>query len=269
MLIALAGLLFGVGVLLVYQSRRPPSGRRGRVITVPIRLLALSGTAGVLGALVALLVSRTPSIAVVFGALAAHVPWTAASQRCRRRRSELRELWPEAVDNLASAVRAGLSLPEALAQLGERGPEPLRPAFRQFAADYRTTGRFAECLDRFKAAAADPVADRLVEALRVAREVGGADLGRLLRTLSAFLRDDARARAELETRQAWTINAARLAVAAPWIMLAMLSLRPQAVAAYNSAAGLAVLLIGGLLCVTAYRLMIRIGRLPEEERVLT
>jgi hypothetical protein len=29
-------------------------------------------------------------------------------------------LWPDAVDNLASAVRAGLSLPEALTQLGQR-----------------------------------------------------------------------------------------------------------------------------------------------------
>ena len=43
--------------------------------------------------------------------------------------------------------------------------------------------------------------DRLVESLRIAREVGGTDLGHLLRTLSGFLREDARTRAELETRQ--------------------------------------------------------------------
>ena len=47
----------------------------------------------------------------------------------------------------------------------------------------------------------------------------------------AFLREDARTRAELETRQGWTINAARLAVAAPWIVLGLLSLRPEAVEA--------------------------------------
>ena len=39
----------------------------------------------------------------------------------RRRQVALRELWPEAVDNLASAVRAGMSLPEGLSALGERG----------------------------------------------------------------------------------------------------------------------------------------------------
>ena len=155
----------------------------------------------------------------------------------RQRRAELRELWPEVVDNLASAVRAGLSLPEALTQVGVRGPEELRAPFARFGEDYRATGRFYDCLDRLKATLADPVGDRIVESLRMARQVGGNDLGRLLRTLSAFLREDARTRAELETRQGWTINAARLAVAAPWIVLALLSLRPEAVEAYNTRRG--------------------------------
>lgn len=102
----------------------------------------------------------------------------------------------------------------------------------------------------------------------MAREVGGSDLGRLLRTLSAFLREDARARAELETRQGWTVNAARLAVAAPWIVLGLLALRPEAVAAYNTPQGVVVLGVGGVMCLVAYRLMLRIGRLPEDVRVL-
>jgi tight adherence protein B len=188
--------------------------------------------------------------------------------RVRQRRSELRDLWPEVVDNLASGVRAGLSLPEALTQVSVRGPVELRRPFARFGEDYRATGRFYDCLDRLKVSLADPVGDRIVESVRMAREVGGNDLGRLLRTLSAFLREDARTRAELETRQGWTINAARLAVAAPWIVLALLSLRPEAVAAYNTMAGAVVLAVGGTCCLVAYRLMVRIGRLPEEERVL-
>jgi tight adherence protein B len=188
--------------------------------------------------------------------------------RERRRTTELRELWPEVVDNIASAVRAGLALPEAVAEVGVRGPEALRRAFQRFAIDYRASGRFVECLDRLKAALADPVGDRIVESLRVARDVGGSDLGRLLRTLSAFLREDARTRAELETRQGWTVNAARLALAAPWLMLGLLALNRQAAAAYNTAAGALILLIGGAVSFAAYRLMLRIGRLPQERRVL-
>jgi tight adherence protein B len=209
-----------------------------------------------------------PPVAACFAMIAGCLPVWLIRVRGRRRRAALRELWPDAVDNLASAVRAGLSLPEALSQLAVRGPEELRPAFAAFAADYRTTGRFHDCLDRLKDRLSDPVGDRLVESLRLARDVGGSDLGGLLRTLSTFLREDARTRAELETRQSWTVNAARLAVAAPWVVLGMLCTRPESIAAYRSTTGSLVLGCGGAITIAAYRVMIAIGRLPEDERVL-
>jgi tight adherence protein B len=282
---ALVGLLLGLGLFLIWRSFTPPVPRRVRSVTRRDKVADLLAQAGVEsvtpGALVAsclaaggvvlavmYAVSRSPAIALAFGLMASWAPVALVKFRARQRRSELRELWPEVVDNLASGVRAGLSLPEALTQVGVRGPVELRRPFTRFGEDYRATGRFFECLDRLKAALADPVGDRIVESLRMAREVGGSDLGRLLRTLSAFLREDARTRAELETRQGWTVNAARLAVGAPWIVLALLSLRPEAVEAYNSGTGLMVLAFGAGLCLVAYRLMIRIARLPEEERVL-
>jgi tight adherence protein B len=283
---ALLGLLFGTGVFLIVRSvTTAPRARTPTRLTRRERIAEMLAQAGiesvtpggllasclVVGAavLVAMLaISRSPVIATAFGLFATWSPMAVVRFRIRQRRAELRDLWPDVVDNLASAVRAGLSLPEALTQIGTRGPAELRAPFARFGEDYRATGRFYDCLDRLKAALADPVADRIVESLRMARQVGGSDLGRLLRTLSAFLREDARTRAELETRQGWTINAARLAVAAPWIVLTMLSLRPEAVDAYNTPAGTIVLATGGLLCLVAYRIMLRIGRLPDEERVL-
>jgi tight adherence protein B len=107
-----------------------------------------------------------------------------------------------------------------------------------------------------------------VEGLRVAREVGGGDLGRLLRNLSGHLREDARTRAELEARQSWALNGARLAVAAPWLVLLTMSFQREVIARYSSGAGVVVLAVGGVLCVAAYRLMLRIGRLPVERRVM-
>ena len=62
--------------------------------------------------------------------------------------------------------------------------------------------------------------------------------------------------------------AARLAVAAPWIVLALLSTRPEAAAAYDTPAGFAVLAVGGACTVVAYLLMLRIARLPDDPRVL-
>lgn len=283
---AFLGLIFGVGVALIWQSgpRRPAKRpRRGPTLSermadvlaqagiesvTPHQLLASSVGLAVAIFLFAAAMSRTLPIAIAFAGFAAFAPVSLVRYRQRKRRTELRDLWPEAVDNLASAVRAGLSLPEALTQLGIRGPEELRRSFQRFGEDYRASGRFSECLDRLKANLADPTGDRIVESLRLARDVGGTDLGRLLRTLSAFLREDARTRAELETRQGWSVNGARIAVAAPWLLLAALSLHPQAVHAYNSAAGATVIAVGGGLSVVAYRVMIRIGRLPVEERVL-
>lgn len=279
---ALLGLGVGVGLLMILWAfavpERPRPRRRPRVHD----LLASAGLGGVgAGAVVAasvasglvalvamLLVSRTPPVAVVFGALGAYLPFAVLRGRARRRQRELAEVWPEAVDNLASAVRAGLALPEALAGLATRGPLPLRDAFAAFALDYQVGGRFGDALDRLKERLADPVGDRVVEALRVAREVGGGDLGRLLRGLSSFLRDDLRTRSELESRQSWTVNGARLAVSAPWLVLLLLSFQGDVIRRYASPAGAVVLTGGALACVVAYRLMVRIGRLPTERRIL-
>lgn len=282
---AVLGLLLGLGVVLVVQARTQPRSRRpigtswhdrSRELLVQAGIEAVNpsqllGASIVLGLVVFVLVlgtSRVLVIGLAFGGFAALLPLTIVRRRRAQRSRELREVWPEAVDNLASGVRAGLSLPEALTQLGSRGPEQLRAAFRTFGEDYRATGRFAESLDHLKAYLADPIGDRVVEALRMAREVGGTDLGRLLRTLSTFLREDARTRAELETRQGWTVNAARLALSAPWILLLLLSTQPSAVAAYNQPAGAVVLVGGGGVSFLAYRFMLHIAKLPRERRVL-
>ncbi len=281
----LVGLLLGLGLFCIWWSAWVPDGvsrrtsaRRARVQdrlvqagAASVSPGALYGASGSLAGVVLLTVlatTRSLPIALCFAAMAGAAPWTLVTARARKRRRDLREVWPEVVDHLASGVRAGLSLPEAVSQLGERGPVELREPFLRFAADYRATGRFAESLDLLKARLADPVADRIIEALRLTREVGGSDLGRLLRTLSSFLREDARTRGELEARQSWTVSGARLAAAGPWVVLAFLATRPETAAAYNKPAGALVLACGAACSFVAYRLMVRIGRLPEEGRVL-
>jgi tight adherence protein B len=280
-------LMFGAGLLCIWWSFWPrennrPSRSRASVRErlddeviqsglsglTTTRLLWLAGSLGVTVFLVVMAATAVPAIATAFAAIAAYGPIAFVRGKARRRRTQLRDLWPDVVDHIASAVRAGLALPESLSQLAVRGPEELRPAFAEFAHQYRATGRFQECLDALKVRLSDPVADRLVESLRIAREVGGTDLGKLLRTLSTFLRDDARTRAELEARQSWTVNAARMAAAAPWIVLVMLATRGDSLAAYRQPTGVVVLVAGTAVTVVAYRVMRRIGRLPTEVRVL-
>jgi tight adherence protein B len=281
----LVGLGVGIGLMLVWSAFFVPRGRgarrpgRSRATTLlaraglgqvsPSAFTTLCAGCGLAALLVMQVVSHTPPVAVLFGGMGAFLPVAVVSARARRRQRDFAEVWPEAVDNLASAVRAGLSLPDALSQLAVRGPEPLRPSFDAFALDYQVTGRFGECLDRLKDRLADPVGDRVVEGLRIAREVGGGELGRLLRNLSGYLRDEARTRSEMEARQAWTINGARLAVAAPWLVLLMMSFQGSVIRRYASPAGTVVLVFAAAACVVAYRLMMRIGRLPAERRILS
>ena len=282
---ALIGTTLGAGLFLVWWScwTRPPAVRTRHAHTGRFRTMLLQadlpgvspaafvGASVLLATVCGVLVLALTS-AVVFGLCvllaALFVPLWFVRHRARRRTAVLREVWPDVVDHLRSAIRAGMGLPEALMQLQYRGPDPLRPAFARFAADYRASGQLNSSLTMLKQRLADPVADNIVEALRVTREVGGTDLGRLLGTLSEFLRENERTRSELEARQSWTVNAARLSVAAPWLILALMATQPAAVEAYDTLAG-AVVLLGGLaVSVVAYQLMLRLGALPTERRVL-
>lgn len=277
---AAIGCTFAVGVLLALRSGSPAPNRRSRgplVHLIESAHVPRLGVAGLLGAcalsaiaigLAALLLTGLAVMGLIAALAGGGVPVLLLRRRARSRARALRTAWPEAVDVLVSAVRAGMALPEALADLAIRGPGALRPSFAVFAAHYRASGSFSQALDELEADLNDPVADRVVIALRLARDVGGTDLGRVLTALSEFLREDARTRGEIEARYSWTVNAARIAVAAPWVTLVVLATRPETVAAYSTAAGTTVLLACAGLSVVAYRTMMLFGSLPAEQRLV-
>lgn len=283
---ALLGAILGGGIFLVLSSFLWPAGqklrsgrssRRWASLTEKLTLAGL-GTVSPGGFIVASAIAALAVGAVILAFIpvlalgvaaavaTACIPSVIISWRARARRRSHRALWPDVVDHLVSAVRSGLSLPDGVAALSRVGPAFTRAAFAEFEADYRATANFSRCLDRLKARLADPVADRILETLRMSREVGGTDLTTVLRNLSAYLRQEGAIRAEVEARQSWVVNAARLGAIAPWIVLLLLAARPEAAMAYNSPEG-AVLIAGGFaITLVAYRVMIAIGRLPEEQR---
>ncbi|MDE1046249.1 MAG: type II secretion system F family protein [Candidatus Nanopelagicales bacterium] len=224
--------------------------------------------AGLATGSISLIITSLPIVAVMAAVGATFIPIFSLKRRARVRSKALRTSWPDAVDSLASSVRAGMSLPEAVADLSKNGPAQLRYAFTHFSDYYRSTGSFAQALNALQERLGDPVADRVISALRIAHEVGGTDLGHVLRTLSALLRSDALTRGDIEARQSWTISAARMSIAAPWLTLAMLCTRPDAVAAFRTGLGAVVLLGAAAISFIAYRLMLRIGALPLESRVV-
>lgn len=278
---ALAGLVAATGLIVIVRALAgPPVAMRRREPRLaalladaglsrlsPASLAAGSVGACVVAAVCVLAATGLAVAAAMAATVAAVTPILLVRRRARARVQAARACWPEAVDSLAAGIRAGQSLPDAVAALATSGPAPLRTAFSASALEYRATGSFDCALDVLADEARDAVADRVVAALRLGRDVGGTTIGEILRTLSAMLREDARLRAEIRGRQSWTVSAARMAVAAPWLTLVLLSTRPEALAAYATPAGAVVILLAGAMSVLAYVLMLRMSRLPEMPRL--
>lgn len=206
-------------------------------------------------------------VALPFGIAAGFAPWTLLTSKIRKRSLLQQEEWPDALASLMAAVRSGSSLPEAMVSAGTRCGPQLESIFDAFTRAYHSSGSFAVAMEAFRREAADPVADRLAVVLTMTQEVGGTDLVRVLRTLGDFVRSDLNLRKEIAARWSWTVSAARLAAAAPWLVLAMMATQPEAARAFSSPAGAWVITFGGAATLLGYRLMLRAGRLPSPERL--
>jgi tight adherence protein B len=244
-------LLLGVSITFLFdvRSRKTSTASdesiRAKLAKTPRQVVGAVALFGA-GLLVGAATFGSYVIAAPFASLLAAVPSLIAGAKDRRRANLIVQAWPDAIDHLNSAIRAGLNLSESLTAIGLRGPEPLRAYFIAMGNDLAAGTSLEVALTRFSVECNDPIADQLVETILIAREVGGSEIGRLLRTFSQFLRLD---------------NGARIAAAAPWILLALLSLRHESVLAYQSGGGIFIIFTGAILSVVAYVWMRRIGRL--------
>lgn len=232
----------------------------------PTAVVVVAGCCAAVAAATAWLLTTVAALALVAAAAGALAPFAWLSARRSRLLRTRRTLWPDVCDLLIASVRAGMSLPDAVASLAESAPAPLRPPLVAFARDLSASGHFDSSVLRLKTAFSDPVADRIIESLRMARQVGGTELTSVLRALAASVRADAALRSEVESRQSWIRGAAVLGVAAPWVILVLLAMRPEGARAYGSPEGVVMILVGAAVSFVAYRVMLRIGRLPEPRR---
>ena len=203
------GLVFGIGLVLALSPLlSPPPERsvwgpwkrlsedveRARVPGLSAAGLVLLSLAlcAVVAAVVFVVTGAWP-VAVIMSVGVAFLPYAWVVSRVAGRAKTVRAAWPEVIDSMVSGVRAGTSLPQVLCDLADEGPAPVRFAFEAFSRDYSANGRFASALDRMKDEVRDPVADRIVEAQRVAqgrvREEVPRDVTRWLRRAGASALD--------------------------------------------------------------------------------
>lgn len=188
------------------------------------------------------------------------------SMLAKKRRRELVQVWPEVVDSIHSAVASGMNLVEAFDELGQRGPNKVRQHFSSLSVRLDSGWQIEEALEQLKENFGELHADRLCELLRLVSNSGSDSLGNALRLQSKQLRQDIAMTSEIESKQGWVSGTAKLAVSAPWLIVAMLSARPENAAIYNSLQGATVMLLGFVICVFAYRLVHFFGNLPTQPR---
>jgi tight adherence protein B len=220
---ALFALVGAYGVFLVYTavvfrwrgvglgpavSRRAPKRRTqdwlaqaGLDDVRPREFVAVTVALFVLGAALAFALFGGVLPALVAGAFASTLPVTSYRSRRQRHRSEAREAWPRMIEEMRIQTGSlGRSIPQALFEVGRRGPEELRPAFAAAEREWRLSTDFPRTVATLKDRLADASADATLETLLVAHEVGGSNLdGRLGALIEDRLQDlhgrkDARAK---------------------------------------------------------------------------
>ena len=228
----------------------------------------ISSIALVFSALViALLFSHSALISIAFSLFAAIFLFIAQQSGDTKRNSAIQGACPEMIDILISGVQSGLSLNESLSGLALRGPEIFRSEFQEFTDILYKSGNFYQALTTIKDSLAHPSIDQIIEALFLAKELGGTELLTILRLLGKFIREDLTLRHEIEVKQNWIKNSAHLSAAAPWILLLLLSTQPSTADAFSTPTGALILCAGLALTALAYLWMNSLSRIPTPSRI--
>jgi tight adherence protein B len=161
--------------------------RSGLKMTVGTLLLA-----SIFSALVAMaVVSRfVPSGLAMLGAgvVAAFIPFWIVKRIAAKRLATFEEQFPEAVDLMARALRAGHALPTALQMVSDEIPEPVGGEFRLLFDQQNFGMSLPEALKAFGSRIPLLDARFFVTAVLTQREMGG-NLSEVLDKLSAVIRD--------------------------------------------------------------------------------
>lgn len=243
-------------------------GQAGLGDVRPAEFVGVSALLALLGAVVgwALFGGALPSV----GAAAACACAPLASYRVRRanRMAAAHDAWPHMIEEIRVLTgAAGRSIPQALLDVGLRGPVELRAAFGAAHREWVMSTDFERTVEVIKNQLSDPTADATCETLLVAHDVGGADLDRRLAELAEDRRVDNLGRKDARSKQAGVRFARRFVIAVPLGMaIAGMSLGDGR-AAYGEATGQVLVAIGLGLVAVCWVWSGSMLRLPEQDRV--
>jgi tight adherence protein B len=150
--------------------------------------LVISLGSGLAGALLIFLVTMSPPIAWIGMLLGLLTPYSYASFRRSKRFHRFEELFPQAIDTLARAVRAGHAFTTALELIANELTEPISGEFRKLYEEQKFGLPVREALLNLTERV--PLVDVkfFVTAVMIQRETGG-NLAEILDNLSYMIRE--------------------------------------------------------------------------------
>jgi tight adherence protein B len=177
--------------------------------------------------------------------------------------------WPKYLDSIHSAAWSGKSLTQAILDSRTVAPKSMSWAITEYEKDQASGLSFEQSLDNLKNRLANPIADRFIEITRLASLSGGNGYLSAIRSQALQLRLENANWSEIAVKQNWVLSSAKLAVLAPWLVLVLLSLKPETSAAFQTETGLIVLALGLTASLLAFRLIRFLGAIPERKRILS
>jgi tight adherence protein B len=198
----------------------------GLSITVGGLLLAI-GFFGLVGFVIVYALSSNSLLGAVFGAFSALLPWLFVKRAASKRVQRLEEQFPEAIELIARALRAGHAFTTGMGMVAEQMNDPIKTEFRLLHDRQNFGMPLADAMRDF--AARMPLLDArfFVTAVLTQRESGG-NLSEVLDNLAAIIRDRFRLRREVRSLSAHgRITGAVLFSLAPVITGLLFIIAPQ------------------------------------------
>lgn len=225
-------------------------------------LLGICASLGLLALLVGLLLGMPALLLLVLVGAAAGAPIGVVLTRRERRFARFEELFPDAIDLLARAVRAGHAFTTAFELIANETPDPVASEFR-IAYDQQNLGMpLREALENLTDRVPIPDVRFFVSALQIQRESGG-NLAEILDKLSYVMRERFKILRQVQVFTAEARVSMYILVAVPPLTAIMMYLinREYIMALFTTPMGQKMVTAAVILQITGFFVMKQITRL--------
>jgi tight adherence protein B len=199
------------------------------------------------------LVAGSFVFALLGTALLACGPWLVIHQMAERYRARIEDQLADAMVSLSSAVKAGLSLAQALGVLADQSPKPIQSEFRRIVSEYEMGKPLDRTLDEARLRLRSENFALFAAALLASRESGGR-LNETIERIARSIRELQRLERKITSETAMARRSAIYMALAPAFILAIYYFMDAntVIQLFVSTAGNILLAVAVLLNLVAY-----------------